>query len=151
MIIYSVYDKHNEKIFDTLDKTKADQFVERYNSYNINQVFVNTTNTDKIDSEADNVINSYSIKKIITISINDYNCSIENVKLQYINNDETSYAEIFDYCCDFGIEWLRAKVVLIVDKNYDINTLIVSKDNPIIKKLLDKEEQRLEQIYMEEV
>ena len=127
MIIYTVceMDLLDPKIkFSTLNKEKAEKFVNEYNKYHNDNIdseydkyYINIIDTDQIDKNFDEIIQSYRLKRITKININKFKQSytIDYTRLKYIDiNKYYDSAEILDYENDYGT-WNRAQITLITD------------------------------------
>lgn len=141
MILYSVYklaDWETEKIFDTLDKNKAYNFVKKYNEYvnDDNKCYIIELNLDNIEHKANEIINKYQEKRKTEIYINNNEQKIINSQIQYIDtNNIQDSAEIYDYIYDFN-EWHQARVILFTDNEIELDDKTIQDK---IKHLLDIE------------
>lgn len=158
MIIYNVYKMDLDNLvlqFSTLNKEKATQFVEEYNKYYDDRIdlkndkyFISIVNTDDVDKQADEIINSYKLKRITAINFNKYQQSytIKYTRLKYINeNKYYDSAEVYDYENDFKT-WNNAGIILITDSLNipDVNNKEVQEH---MNKLIDKSIEYLQYLY----
>ena len=95
MTIYQVYQNDPEcpeLLFKTADKNKANRFIEQYNLWNTDKetdpfvdkyLYCLQYDTDNMETEADKVISSYSVKKIFEVR---YSSSKEEAEVMNICN-----------------------------------------------------------------
>lgn len=148
MMLYTVYKNDYEcpeELFNTCDKSKAEKFIQQFNSINYDedsedkeQVFLRELNIDDIEIQADTIINKYQKKLITTIYYNkmglDY--TIVSSKFKFIDiNEIKDSAEICDYMADFN-QWNIAYIYLVTDTLPDLNDENVKE---YINQLLDEE------------
>ena len=158
MIIYNVYQKDGDNLilkFSTLNKDKANNFVQEYNKYynakydfTDDKYFISSIDTGNVDKQADEIINSYSLKRITSIHVNKYQqkYTIEYTRLKYINvKQHYDSAVIDDYENDFGT-WNNASIILITDslKIPDIEDVEIKK---YINQLIENNIKYLQYLY----
>ena len=142
MILYTVYQNDwecPEQIFHTMNKEKAEQFVNLNNQYitdNMDKFFIDSIDLDTVEQKADEILSKHGIRRKTLIDIENNKQALVGSYIKYLNIEENeNFAEIFDYCDG---KWNKAIVTLITDINTipDLRDLKVQNE---INKLINEE------------
>lgn len=142
MILYTVYKRDwecPEQIFHTMNKEKAEQFVNLNNQYitdNMDKFFIDSIDLDTVEQKADEFLSKSRIKRKNLINIENNKQMFVRSYIECLNEGENeNFAEIFDY---YDGKWNNAIVTLITDINIipDLKDIEVRNE---INRLVDEE------------